>query len=80
MQAYVDLIITGKGVLIIAEDIANSLIIFLCASAYINSSLFNEFLCKLGFFGTSAKNAQFTQKRLEYNVFLFDENKLDVSF
>jgi hypothetical protein len=61
MQAYVDLIITGKGVLIIAEDIANSLIIFLCASAYINSSLF-------------------TQERLEYNVFLFDENNLDVSF
>jgi hypothetical protein len=37
------------------------------------SRLFDEFLCKLGFFGTSAKKAQFTQERVEYNVFLFDE-------
>jgi hypothetical protein len=47
-----------------------------------NSSLFDEFLCKLGFFGTSgpvmfrptsAKKDQFTQERVEYKVFLFDE-------
>jgi hypothetical protein len=37
------------------------------------SRLFDEFLCKLGFFGTRAKKSQFTQKRVEYNVFLFDE-------
>jgi hypothetical protein len=42
-----------------------------------NSYLFNEFVCKLGFFlhewATSAKKIQFTQERVEYNVFLFDE-------
>jgi hypothetical protein len=47
------------------------------ASIANNSSLFNEFVCKLGFFwheSTSAKKkAQFTQERVEYNVFLFDE-------
>jgi flagellar assembly factor FliW len=32
-----------------------------------NSSLFDEFVCKLG------QKAQFTQERVEYNVFLFDE-------
>jgi hypothetical protein len=41
------------------------------------SSLFNEFVCKLGFFGMSGprvpKKAQFTLERVEYNVFLFDE-------
>jgi hypothetical protein len=31
------------------------------------------FLCKLGFFGTSAKKAQLTHESVEYNVFLFDE-------
>jgi hypothetical protein len=36
-----------------------------------NSSLFNEFVCKLGFFGM--KKAQFTHERVEYNVCLFDE-------
>jgi hypothetical protein len=57
----------------------------------INSSLFDEFLCKLGFFLARVgqfktlvslafyngplvpKNPQFTQERVEYNVFLFDE-------
>jgi hypothetical protein len=44
-----------------------------------NSSLFNEFVCNLGFFwheganSTSAKKAQITQERVEFNVFLFDE-------
>jgi hypothetical protein len=52
-----------------------------------NSSLFNEFVCKLGFFGMSRsvrftrdfkgprvpKRAQFTHERVEYNVLLFDE-------
>jgi hypothetical protein len=43
----------------------------------LNSYLFNEFVCKLGFFwyewATSAKKAQFTQERVEYNVFLLDD-------
>jgi hypothetical protein len=45
----------------------------------LNSSLFNEFVCKLGFWHEWAsetsvpKRAQFTQERVEYNVFLFDE-------
>jgi hypothetical protein len=47
------------------------------ASIANNSSSFNEFVCKLGLFwheSTSAKKkAQFTQERVEYNVFLFDE-------
>jgi hypothetical protein len=42
-----------------------------------NSSLFNEFVCKLDFFwnewATSTKKAQFTQERDEYNAFLFNE-------
>jgi hypothetical protein len=39
-----------------------------------NSSLFNEFVCNLGFFWHEwAKKAQFTQERVEYKVFLFDE-------
>jgi hypothetical protein len=50
-----------------------------------NSSLFNEFVCKLGFFAMSGPSEtsvlkahecqkdQFTQERVEYNVFLFDE-------
>jgi hypothetical protein len=38
-----------------------------------NSSLFAEFLCKLWFFDTSAKKAQLTHERVEYNVFFFDE-------
>jgi hypothetical protein len=40
-----------------------------------NSNLFNEFACKLGFFKGPRvpKKAQFTQERVEYNVFLFDE-------
>jgi hypothetical protein len=29
-----------------------------------NSSLFNEFVCKLGFFGTCTKKAQFTHERV----------------
>jgi hypothetical protein len=36
-----------------------------------NSSLFNEFACKLG--PRVPKKAQFTQERVEYNVFLFEE-------
>jgi hypothetical protein len=36
-----------------------------------NSSLFDEFLCKLG--PRVPKKAQFTHERVEYNVFLFDE-------
>jgi hypothetical protein len=39
-----------------------------------NSSLFDEFVCKLHFFGTSAKKAQLTHERVKYNVFLFDES------
>jgi hypothetical protein len=36
----------------------------------LNSYLFNEFVCKLGFFCTrSKKKVQFTQERVEYNVF-----------
>jgi hypothetical protein len=41
-----------------------------------NSYLFNEFVCKLGFFCMSVpvqRKVQFTQERVEYNVFLFDE-------
>jgi hypothetical protein len=39
-----------------------------------NSSLFDEFVCKLGLFGTRGpKKAQFTHERVEYKVFLFDE-------
>jgi hypothetical protein len=45
-----------------------------------NSSLFNEFVCKLGIFWHEwvmthecQKKAQFTRERVEYNVFLFDE-------
>jgi hypothetical protein len=46
-----------------------------------NSSLFNEFVCNLGFFWHEwaslklecQKKAQITQERVEYNVFLFDE-------
>jgi hypothetical protein len=55
-----------------------------------SSSLFNEFVCKLGFFWHEwaslksewnerlkgplvPKKAQFTQERVEYNVFLFDD-------
>jgi hypothetical protein len=55
-----------------------------------NSSLFNEFVCNLGFFWQEwaslklecnesfkgprvPKKAHFTQERVEYNVFLFDE-------
>jgi hypothetical protein len=47
-----------------------------------NSSLFNEFVCKLGVFWHEwasfkgprvPKKAQFTHERVEYNVFLFDE-------
>jgi hypothetical protein len=37
-----------------------------------NSSLFNEFVCNLGFYwheSMSAKKAQITQERVEYNVF-----------
>jgi hypothetical protein len=46
-------------------------------------SLFDEFLCKLGFFGTSKtsvlkahecqKSPIYTHERVEYNVFWFDE-------
>jgi hypothetical protein len=57
----------------------------------INSYLFNEFVCKLGFFWyewarlkrewnehfkdpwVPPKKGQFTQERVEYNVFLFDD-------
>jgi hypothetical protein len=43
----------------------------------INSSLFDEFVCKLGLFWHACprvpKKAQFTHERVEYNVFLFDE-------
>jgi hypothetical protein len=51
-----------------------------------SSSLFNEFMCKLGLFWHERafywrfkgprvpKKAQFTQERVEYNVFLFDES------
>jgi hypothetical protein len=48
-----------------------------------NSSLFDEFVCKLGLFWHSfhsrfkgprvPKKAQFTHERVEYNVFLFDK-------
>jgi hypothetical protein len=55
-----------------------------------NSYLFNEFVCKLGFFWYEwvrlkrewnerfkgprvPKKVQFTQERVEYNVFLFDD-------
>jgi hypothetical protein len=38
----------------------------------IGSSLFDEFLCKFGW-PTSAKKAQLSHERVEYNVFLFDE-------
>jgi hypothetical protein len=56
---------------------------------YKNSSLFDEFVCKLGLFGTRGpfqktrvksfkgprvpKKAQFTHERVEYKVFLSDE-------
>jgi hypothetical protein len=42
---------------------------------YLNSSLFNEFVCKNERFkGPQVpKKAQFTQERVEYKVFLFDE-------
>jgi hypothetical protein len=41
----------------------------------VNSSLFDEFVCKLGLFWHSwaFKKAQFTHERVEYNVFLSDE-------
>jgi hypothetical protein len=45
-----------------------------------NSYLFNEFVYKLGFFWydwarpTSANKVQFTQERVEYKVFLFDDH------
>jgi hypothetical protein len=44
-----------------------------------NSSLFEEFVCKLGLFHSRfkgprvPKKVQFTHERVEYNVFLFDE-------
>jgi hypothetical protein len=44
------------------------------------NSLFDEFVCKLGFrftrvlnWRTRAKKAQLTHERVEYNVFFFDE-------
>jgi hypothetical protein len=49
-------------------------------------SLFNEFVCNLGFFWHEwaslkgprmPKKAQITQERVEYNVFLFDERPKD---
>jgi hypothetical protein len=47
--------------------------------AFENNYLFNEFVCNLGFFwhewATSAKKAQITQERVEYNVFLFKGSK-----
>jgi hypothetical protein len=50
------------------------------ANSLNNSSLFDEFVCKLGLFWFHSrfkirvpKRPQFTHERVEYNVFLFDE-------
>jgi hypothetical protein len=52
----------------------------LSISVEICSYLFNEFVCKLGFFWYEwasdprvPKKVQFTQERVEYKVFLFDD-------
>jgi hypothetical protein len=70
-----------------STDLSDTHILYLCLNnkhlVSVNeihhdySYLFNEFMCKFGFFlhewATSAKKVQFTQERVEYNVFLFDE-------
>jgi hypothetical protein len=70
-----------------SNDLSDTHILYLCLNnkhlVSVNeihhdySYLFNEFMCKFGFFlhewATSAKKVQFIQERVEYNVFLFDE-------
>jgi hypothetical protein len=55
---------------IIPKKFQNNIINYLVNSTNNNSSLFNEFVRKLGLL---PKKTQFTHERVEYNVFLFDE-------